>query len=162
MTSEEKKVDNRANKKGKLNSDENTGLLEGRVAQVLNERELVINLGSESGVKIRMTFAVMAEAALPIIDPDTGEELALLDREKVRVRATEIMDRISICRTYHFRTVGGGILSTSAAMQAMFNPEERIYDTFDATKDDYPAPLSPDQSYVQIGDRVKQVVEPKE
>src|ERR1051325_2006161 len=79
----------------------------GRVAQILNARELVINIGADAGVTKGMKFAVMSKAATEIRDPDTGEVLDTIDREKVRVRAIEVRPRITICRTYLVRTIPG-------------------------------------------------------
>ena len=44
--------------------------IEGKVAAILNERDLVINRGSDSGVQEGMRFGVV-EKDVPIVDPDT-------------------------------------------------------------------------------------------
>src|ERR1700728_922295 len=71
--------------------------LTGRVAQILNERELVINIGSQAGVSNGMKFAILAEAPLKIIDPVTKELLDTIDRTKVCVKAHEVKPKVSIC-----------------------------------------------------------------
>ena len=73
--------------------------IEGKIAKVLNTRELVLNRGSNDGVIVDMEFAVM-EPRLSIIDPETEEPLGELEREKIRVRVFETHPRFSLARTY--------------------------------------------------------------
>jgi hypothetical protein len=73
--------------------------IEGKVAAILNERDLVINKGSEAGVEAGMKFKVI-EPSLRITDPDTGESLGTLTREKIRVQIVEVSLKYSIGKTY--------------------------------------------------------------
>lgn len=130
--------------------------LEGRVAQILNERELVINIGSEAGVSKGMKFAVLADTPREIIDPVTKESLGLLDQEKVKVQAKQVLPKMAVCRTYTFRRVGGE-LNPGRNIASMLGPERQEYDTFNVENSSFPAPIDPSQSYVKIGDRVRQI-----
>src|SRR4051794_17442712 len=108
--------------------------LEGRVAEVLNERELVVNIGSTAGVKRGMRFAVLAATALVVRDPDTGAELGTIDREKIRVEATEVEPRFAVCATYEKTVTGRELLgmqslATITAMTEMFQPRREVYKT---------------------------------
>jgi hypothetical protein len=123
--------------------------LEGRIAQLLNERELVINIGSEAGVKQGMKFAVMSESPLEIRDPITHEVLDSVDREKVRVEAHEVRPKISICRTYRVRYTEGLQLA-----MPFLRPAREIPETLRADDASFPPPLDPAESYVKINDRV--------
>ena len=124
--------------------------LQGRVAKILNARELVINIGQNQGVKEGMIFAVLAEAPLIIKDPETGEQLGELDREKVRVRATEVNPKITVCKTYRqLRTTG------FRGIQEMLTETVQMKtETLKADDASYPEPLSPEESYVRVKDRV--------
>lgn len=138
--------------------------LEGRVAQILNARELVINIGSENGVSPKMKFAVLSEQPLEVRDPDTGEVLDVIDREKVRVEASEVRPKISICRTYRIKRIGGGALHATSLpsvvnVASLFEPPREIQETLEAKDSSLPPPLSPEESYVKIKDRVIQVSE---
>jgi hypothetical protein len=73
--------------------------IEGKIANILNTRELVINRGFDDEVTIDMEFAVL-ETRLSIIDPDTQEYLGDLEREKIRVRVFETHPKFSLARTY--------------------------------------------------------------
>jgi hypothetical protein len=140
-------------------------MLEGRVAQILNERELAINIGQEKGVKLGMVFAVLAEKPLEIIDPETSEVLDVLDREKVRVEVVEIRPKISICRTYVTKVIPGGslyqgsfsALGSIGVLASAMQPPRKIVETLRADDKALPPPLSPEESYVKIKDRVIQI-----
>ena len=73
--------------------------VEGKVAKILNSREIVINKGSEDGVKTGMKFSVQ-EQETTIIDPGSGEKLGQLTRPKISVEAMEVEPRFSIARTF--------------------------------------------------------------
>ena|SRR5713101_2584053 len=137
--------------------------LEGRVAQILNARELVINLGSQNGVRQGMKFAVLAEFPIEIHDPVTNEMLGVVDREKVRVEATEVRERIAICRTYRTTKTGGSARSLFAAeeVRRLFEPERVIVETLAVQDSQLPPPLKPEESYVKINDRVILIEEPE-
>lgn len=135
--------------------------LEGRVAQILNARELIINIGSEQGVRPGTKFAVLAESPIEVRDPTTGEVLDVVDREKVTVEAADIKPRITICRTFRTRTVGGGghrFLMNPFPVDFFSEPRE-VVETLRAKDASLPAPLSEEDSYVKINDRVIQITE---
>lgn len=71
----------------------------GKVAAILNERELIINRGAEAGVKEGMKFRIV-EPQVTIKDPDTGEALGTLAHEKIRVGIVEVQPKFSKARTY--------------------------------------------------------------
>ena len=77
--------------------------IEGKVARILNERDLVINKGAEEGVKEGMKFRV-TEPEIAIQDPDTQETLGTLSREKIRVSVVEVLPRFSVGKTYETYT----------------------------------------------------------
>jgi hypothetical protein len=130
--------------------------LEGRVAQLLNARELVINIGAKAGVKPGMKFAVLSETPLEIVDPGTKEVLDTVDRQKVRVEAHEVRPRVSICRTYRTRTTPGWRVG---ALEEMLRRSEEVVETLRAEDSALPPPLSPEDSYVKINDRVVRIDE---
>ena len=137
-----------------------TPLLQGKVAKILTEREVVINIGSAQGVKKGMRFAILAPTPEEVLDPETGEVLDVVDRTKVLVQATEVREKITICSTYRTTKISGGALSTTYSLSRLFDPPREIPETLRIEDSSLPAPLSPEESYVKIGDRVKQVEEP--
>ena len=134
--------------------------LEGRVAGILNARELVINIGSNHGVKEGIEFAVMAETPTKIVDPTTKEVLDTIDREKVRVQAKEVRPKVTICRTYRMKGgVGGFLRATQLSVLSQMMAQSATHETLRIEDSDMPAPLPEEESYVKINDRVVEVRE---
>ena len=50
--------------------------IRGKVAKVLNSREVALNIGEEQGVRIGMVFEILSPVGGVIEDPDTGDTLA--------------------------------------------------------------------------------------
>jgi len=134
-------------------------LIEGKVAEILNERELIINIGSKKGVSEGMKFSILSQEPIEIYDPETHEKIGMVDREKVRVIAAEVQDRFSICKTYRKWTTGGSSLVNIASMMAAVNVPRVKHETLKVNDSSLPPPLSEEESYVKIGDRVKEVKE---
>lgn len=124
--------------------------IEGRVAQVLNERQLVINRGELDGVRDGMKFDVLSESLLPITDPETNQVLDNLDRIKARVIVTQLRDRVAVCSTYE--QTGDGL----ANILSVFAPAQKVKLRIDSSET--PPSLDPEESYVRRGDRVVQRV----
>lgn len=130
----------------------------GKVARILNSRELIINRGSSHGVWKGMHFNVLDPKAEDIRDPDTNEVLGSVDRPKVRVEIIQTKDRLSLARTYRkWRVnVGGSGLSGFSSYFAPPKWETR-YETFrtdEATWED----LEEEKSFVKTGDPVVQIM----
>src|SRR5262249_52570621 len=82
--------------------------IRGKVAQILNSRNLVINVGSRDGVVVGMYFDVLDPKGEDIKDPDTGEVLGSVERPKVRVQIVQVQERLSVASTYKQRQVNVG------------------------------------------------------
>ena len=74
-------------------------LIEGRVAQILSENLLIINVGMAAGVKAGVAVAVLAQGD-EVKDPDTGEALGRWELPKGYVRATHVQERLATCEGY--------------------------------------------------------------
>ena len=132
-------------------------LLVGKVAKIISARELGINKGAADGAEEGMVFAVLAEAGLRMEDPDTGELLGEIDREKVRVKATEVFKRFSICRTYETYETPSLLGHFPGAGALLPLTGTRQVRTLKIEDSELPPPLSEEESYVKVGDRVRQV-----
>ena len=133
--------------------------IRGKVARILNTREVALNIGSKHGVRLGMLFDIMIPGSYNISDPDTGDVLGSLDRPKTRVKVIQIKDSLSLATTYRKTSVnvgGQGFLA-----KRMFEPPRWIttYETLKTNESiEYRAdPLSEEDSYVSIGDPVVQV-----
>ena len=136
--------------------------IRGKVARILNSRDMVINVGSGSGVVVGMRFDVMDARGEDVEDPDTGEVLGSVERSKVRVEISRVQERLSIASTYRKETVnvgGVGIGSTYSPMSQLFMPArwETRYETL-KTEEKTWEDLDEEDSYVKVGDPVVQVL----
>lgn len=70
--------------------------LQGKVAAILSEKEIILNRGTAHGVKPGMKFAILGSVE-EIKDPDTGELLDTIHLAKGLVQAREVREKIAIC-----------------------------------------------------------------
>jgi hypothetical protein len=128
-------------------------LITGSVAALVNARELVINRGSEHGVHRGMKFRVLTTEDIEVTDPETNQSLGRIQRVKVRVQASSVQERMTVCRTYE--KTGGGLFNRSLAAQ-LAEPKYRTLRTGDES---YLPPIAENQSYVRRGDAVEEIRE---
>ena len=136
-------------------------MLQGKVARVLNSREVAINIGSTSSVEVGMKFDIMSDKKEDIYDPDTNDVLGSLDRPKVRVLISHVTEKFAVASTYRKASVNvGGIGGLGPSFAKMLSPPKWIekvetLKTSERTWED----LDESQSYVKTGDPVVQVIE---
>lgn len=137
--------------------------ISGKVASVLNSRELAINVGSNDGVKKGMQFDVLVEPK-NIVDPDTGEKLGTIERVKVRVQVKNVQERLAVATTFRVKKVNVGGVNFASGHRGGFSrllmPPKWIkkYETLKTEEKTWEA-LDEEESYVNTGDRVIQVIE---
>ena len=68
--------------------------IRGKVAAVLDENRLVLNVGTDHGVAPNMVFKIIETRT--IRDPDTGDELGKVDVTKTRTLVGKVEERMSI------------------------------------------------------------------
>ena len=136
-------------------------VIEGKVATILNSRELVINKGKTSGVKKDMIFGVL-EIKENIEDPDTREVIGSVESVKIRVKVVDVQPKLSVCRTYEtFQTnIGGSGKFTISTLSAFFEPPPKWVTRIKTLKSEDASfeDLGVTGSFVKIGDKVRQVI----
>ena len=131
--------------------------IEGKVAKILNSRELAINRGSDDGVLQGMKFEVIDDSD-EILDPDTNDSLGTFKRVKIRVRAVEVYQRFSIARTYETYQVTEPSpfdTDTTATVASIFSKTVTKVRTISSSETDY----EEGRGHVQVGDKVVQILE---
>lgn len=132
--------------------------LVGKVSSILSERALAVNIGSQHGVLRGMKFKVLADKPTEIYDPETNDMLGMIEREKVRLQASEVHEKFSVCRTYRkasdnvIRTGNGNLVSILPSLGEMV---ETLY----AEDSAFIPPLPEEESYIKKGDRVVQILD---
>ena len=137
--------------------------ISGKVARILNSREIVINIGEIDGVMAGMYFDVLDPKGQNIKDPDTGEILGSMDRPKIRVKVTKVQDKLSLAATFRKERINiGGKLGLGldfSFVEYLMSPKWiTIYEnlkTDERTGED----LKEEESYVKTGDPVIRVID---
>ena len=136
-------------------------LIRGKVARILNSRELAINVGAQAGVRINMKFDVLDPKGDDIKDPDTGEILGSLNRPKLRVQVTRVEEKLAVASTYRSKTVNvGGVGFMLPSFADALRPPRYVtkfesLKTEEATWED----IDEAESFVKTGDPVIEVIE---
>ncbi len=73
--------------------------IKGKVALVLSEYEVALNIGSDSGVEKGMKFTIHS-SPITILDPDTSKEIGQVTIEVDRVEVFEVEKGYSRAETY--------------------------------------------------------------
>ena len=130
--------------------------IRGKVARVLNAREVAINKGEVDGVELGMEFTILSSNVQNISDPDTKEYLGSVQRPKASVKVTLVHDRLSVAETFRRRRVNVGGTGVGIGLFSPPKWEER-YETLKL--DDAPLEeIGEWDSYVSTGDPVVQVL----
>lgn len=144
--------------------------VEGKVAKILGNSEIVINRGRNEGVRAGMMFEVFAPEGEDVWDPDTGETLGTVEDVKAHAEVIEAKERLAVARLHNTRTPFGAM--NLGEMQEnfqrifgqMFGEDVRIqgFDAGAGSGDDpdlesiLGGPLE-DLSKVQVGDAVREI-----
>lgn len=138
-------------------SDAQTAKIEGKVAEIVSDRELILNRGSDHGVEKGMYFNILDTATDSIKDPDSGEVLGGFKRIKISVVAVEVGPKITLAQTFRSKrvNVGGHGINFGSAFT-----EPRYVDRMETLKLDpeAPRPIGPSESAVNVGDPFEQGV----
>jgi len=139
-----------------------TGPIRGKVAQILNSRELIINVGECDGVAVGMYFNILDPKGEEVKDPDTGEVLGSVARPKVRVRVIKVQERLSIATTFQKEkiNIGGQGFDVEYGFTRFLMPPKWVtkYETLKTSEKTW-EDLDEEKSYVKTGDPVIQVAE---
>ncbi len=133
--------------------------IDGKVAKILNSRELVINRGTEHGVKEGMRFEVIEELE-EVLDPDTKVSIGTISRVKIRVKVAHVQSRLSIARTYETYVVPDSPLTAAFALSSLVAQNVTKVKTIASASEGYSGtPYEEGKSFIQIGDKVVQILE---
>ena len=138
-----------------------TELIRGKVAKILNSREVALNIGTLQGVELGMCFDILSTKGNDIRDPDTGDVLGNVDLAKAKVRVSRVYEKVCVASTYRTKRVNVG--GSGMAVTSIFEPPKWVtrYETlktrgsFENSGED----IDEEDSYVSPGDPVVQVIE---
>ncbi|WP_412161470.1 hypothetical protein [Curtobacterium flaccumfaciens] len=123
----------------------------GRVAQIVSDREVVLNRGERHGVAPGMYFKIMDPSTIDIRDPETDEVIGSISRIKIVLEAVEVADSLTVARTFRSEEVNVG--GTGALLGSIMSAPKYVRKVETLRRgEDSPAPLSAKESVVAIGD----------
>ena len=142
--------------------------IEGKVAKILGNNEIVINRGRNEGVLAGMLFEVFAPEGEEVWDPDTGETLGTVEDVKARAEATEVKERLAVARLQHTSTPFGAVNlgemqeNLQRIFGQMFGEDVRVqgFGSTSGENQDLESMLGgplEDLSKVQVGDTVREI-----
>lgn len=128
--------------------------LNGKVARILNDREVVLSRGTRQGLTEGEYVGIFDPLTEGIKDPETGENLGGVRRFKVTLRVTQVSERLAIASTYKTTTVNvGGSFSAGADVARLMSPPKYVTKVEKLTFDDESArPITFADSRVGVGD----------
>ena len=139
-------------------------MLEGKVIRIINDKTILINLGSEEGVKIGTKFAIIGPGE-EIIEPETGKSLGPIMLEKARVVVRQVEPEFcrasTPIRTVKYPTSMDRMAELYASMAGLAGRTVRQQDSLPVDESDI-HPLTEEASKVKVGDSVREVVELEE
>jgi hypothetical protein len=145
--------------------------VEGKVAKILGNNEIVINRGRNDSVRPGMFFEIFAPEGEEVWDPDTGETLGTVEDIKAHAEVTEVKDRLAVARLQNtsvpFGAVNIGEMQENLQriFGQMFGDDVRVqgFGTNPGDESDlesmFGGPLQ-DLSKVQVGDAVREIKRP--
>ena len=135
-----------------------TELIRGKIAKILNSREVALNVGLDHGVSVGMAFEILSSDTQTIKDPDTGALLGSLNSPKTRVKVVRVQEKFSVAATYRSKRVdvGNARLFSAPVWETRYETL-KAKGSFETAYED----LQEQDSYVAIGDPVVQITDGK-
>jgi hypothetical protein len=96
----------------------------GKIVKIISNKSVVIDLGSEDGVKEDDIFLIFEETEE--IKDSNGESLGCLEIIKAKVKATVPQTNMTICNAFETRTIEERSPSALMALQPSVRTEKRL------------------------------------
>lgn len=132
--------------------------IQGKVAAILNARDLVINKGRNDGVSEGMEFQV-TQPDVPILDPESGVSLGVLTRDKIKVRVVEVHSQFSVAKTYETYSAHVPSAFEQAELLSRRRTVTRVRKIITESPDQNTSIIGQEGSTVNVGDPVVQIGE---
>jgi len=128
-------------------------VIKGKVAEIIDNRTLALNVGSSNNVEPDMIFQILDGTGKIIKDPETGNQLGSLKLPKIQVKVTYVDINFSIAETFHYKTVNIGGVNAFGNISDFMSPPKYVkkYDTFEI-EEELKKEIDKEKSTVKIGD----------
>ena len=139
--------------------------IEGKVAKILTERDLVINRGTTDGVEIGMRFKILNPNGSNIRDPDDPTKvIGTVEMTKVIVKVVSVQENLCVARTFQTieipgsGTLGGLASAYANSLAGLGTPGGRRVETLRSTEKMASQEIDEADSYIRTGDPAVQIV----
>ena len=127
--------------------------LRGKVAAILNKRELVVNLGRDDGVEEGMRFVILNSKGVDVKDPDTGEVLGSVEVPKTMVKVVRVdSPHLAVARTFRLIPGRPSVNSILAGIDMFAGRPDRTETLAVGPGTELRSELPDSESYVKVGD----------
>ncbi|ESX19684.1 hypothetical protein NKH47_02115 [Mesorhizobium sp. M1060] len=105
-----------------------------KVAKVISEYKVVLNVGKNEGVKVGQDYIIYRQGE-EIKDPDTGEQLGIFEEVIGRGVITYVQERIATLESSEVLEGGRKVIRKSTGLQGWLTPTtEEVVEMPDKTK----------------------------
>lgn len=125
-------------------------MITGKIARITSDKEVILNVGSEDDVKKDMKFVIYSEGD-HIFDPDTGEDLGVIETIKGRIVISHVMEKMSRAITGTYEVY---LQNSVSAILAMGTTKTQRYTLAVNEKDIIPMK---EDLIVKVGDKVRSI-----
>jgi len=131
-------------------------MIVGAVARILSDKEVILSVGSDDGVKQDMEFVIFSEGD-HITDPETEEDLGAIETIKGRVTVYHVQQKMSRAktRTYQVTVPSPYQLKSATLFGDIVAHTETRRSVLEVDEQDI-APIK-DELVVKVGDRVRSI-----
>lgn len=100
-----------------------------RVVSIISPYKVVINVGSDNGIRLGQKVLVFGLSSDTIKDPDTNEDLGKIEIVRGRGRVTHVQEKISTVESIEQETNGRRVVKKYNGFQAMMGQaaEETVF-----------------------------------
>lgn len=134
-------------------------MLKAKVASLIDNRTLALNIGKKNKVTEDMIFQIFDEKGKKIEDPDTKSELGYLRLPKIKVKVTHVFDSYCVAETFQFKEINiGGTNTVLSGLGGYLAPPKYVkkYETFELDKESKKV-IEEERSIVKVGDLAEQI-----
>jgi len=118
-----------------------------KIIKIIDEYEVVINVGSTSGFKIGDTFEIFVVGDI-VFDPDTNKPLGTLDFIKARIKIKNLYEKMAVCT--NVRNASSSVIETVNLLTLGGGPQPLKVDTLQIS-----GGYSEDDRTIKVGDLVR-------
>ena len=126
--------------------------IKGKIAELLDERRIVINKGSQDGVSLGMYFQIFSPETTTVKDPDSGIQLGSAMIPIMQVQVVHVDTKLCVAATFRYRTINEGGLDAFHVLSRMTQPPKyvKVHETFELGSEQTQK-LEEARSKVQVG-----------